>query len=536
MIIAKDCFNNMLNSPVRHVKARVELFEGSTLLDVFYYTDRLKSLSIERVAEEGKFFGFGVCQKLNVRLIDKERAINITTANYLELEFGTDYEYIYTFPKFKVSEVHRDEITNELSITAYDGLYEATAYTTADLAIYYPYTLEQYTLAIANKLGLPLLIADDVRDAFGLAFDLNTQVNTDGTETLRDMLNNIAEATQTIYFIDSQWYLTFKRLDRDGEAVFVIDKTKYFDLESGENRRLTALCSATELGDNLKAEMPITGTTQYIRDNPFYELRADVAQLLETALDAVGGLTINQFECEWRANFLLEIGDKIAIEAKDGSLVYSYLLDDVIEYDGTLSTITQWRYIDDSAETESNPTNLGDAIKKTFAKVDKVNKEITLLVSENNGIKDDLSELKLDTEGITASVQSLSSATDDAIAGVENHIQEVSSRVDMAITKENVAIEIEKELSNGVSMVKTKTGYTFDDEGLTVSKSGSEMTTQISEDGMKVFRDNTAMLTASNTGVEAINLQASTYLIIGKNSRFEDYEEIRTACFYIGGE
>ena len=60
------------------------------------------------------------------------------------------------------------------------------------------------------------------------------------------------------------------------------------------------------------------------------------------------------------------------------------------------------------------------------------------------------------------------------------------------------------------------------------------MTTQITEDGMTVFRDNTAILIANNVGVDAVNLHATTYLIIGNNSRFEDYGENRTGCFWIG--
>lgn len=48
---------------------------------------------------------------------------------------------------------------------------------------------------------------------------------------------------------------------------------------------------------------------------------------------------------------------------------------------------------------------------------------------------------------------------------------------------------------------------------------------------------NEKMLTANKDGVDAVNLRAKTYLIIGKDkgrSRFEDYETNRTGCFWIG--
>ena len=60
------------------------------------------------------------------------------------------------------------------------------------------------------------------------------------------------------------------------------------------------------------------------------------------------------------------------------------------------------------------------------------------------------------------------------------------------------------------------------------------MKTQITEDGMTVYKNDSAVLTANNVGVNAVNLHATTYLIIGTNSRFEDYGS-RTGCFWIGG-
>jgi hypothetical protein len=61
------------------------------------------------------------------------------------------------------------------------------------------------------------------------------------------------------------------------------------------------------------------------------------------------------------------------------------------------------------------------------------------------------------------------------------------------------------------------------------------MATTITEDGMVVYRDETAVLTANNEGVDAVNLHASTYLIVGGKSRFETYGDNRTGCFWIGG-
>lgn len=532
MINAESVFINCINSPVRSVKGRVELYDGSTLLQTFKANGALKSFTVERVGES-KFFGFGICQKLNVKLRDVNREINITTANTLEAVFGAGSDYMYAFPVFYVSECHRDENTNELSITAYDALGKATKYTFADLGIEPPYTIERVANACATKLGLPLNIAVD-DDVFNTEY--RQGANFDGAETIREVLNAIADATQTIYYVDNEWRLTFKRLDRDGEPVATIDKSKYFSLNSKTNRRVGAVCHATELGDNVIASADASGTTAYVRDNPFWEMRDDIADIVESALEKVKGLTINQFNCSWRGNYLIEIGDKIGFITKDNKLATSFLLDDTITYDGGMSQTTQWSYTNNEDETATNPTSLGDALKQTYAKVDKANKEITLVASDVSANSEKISSIEMNTESISLSVSKIEEQTNSALNDVNGEIANLSSKVEATMSANDVRIEIEKAVSAGSDKVITSTGFTFDEKGLTVSKSDSEMETTITEDGMRVYKDRNEVLTADNEGVKAEDLHATTYLIIGVNSRFEDYNNgARTGCFWIGG-
>lgn len=528
MINAEQCFLDMVNSPVRNIRARVELYNGSTLLDTFKYTDLLKELTIERVGEENKFFGFGICQKANVKVLDKDRLLDITTANTLDIAFGTGCDYLYPCPFFKVSEVHRSETTNELSITAYDALYQAIKHTVAELVLPQSYTIQGFLAACASLLGLPLNIMAD-----GFSIEYPEGANFEGNESIRDALNKVAEATQTIYYINNEQQLTFKRLDVNGAALYNITKDRYIELDSSTNRRLAQITHVTELGDNVSSSLAVAGTTQFVRDNPFWDMRPDVGTLVETALANVGGLTINQFDCNWRGNFLLEIGDKISLTNKDNDIVNSYILDDVISYNGVLSQRTKWKYTNSENETATNPASLGEALKQTFARVDKANKEIALYASEITANKDSIGSLIINTDNIAASVSKIETDTNTAIESINGDLNTLTSKVEASITADDVSLQIQTELSNGVEKITTATGYTFDSEGLTVSKSGSEMTTQITEDGMIVNKNGEAVLTANNVGVNATNLHATTYLIVGNNSRFEDYGS-RTGCFWIG--
>ena len=166
-----------------------------------------------------------------------------------------------------------------------------------------------------------------------------------------------------------------------------------------------------------------------------------------------------------------------------------------------------------------------------------VESEFTVIESETRTLKESVTSLQLGTDSINASVKSLQETVTNTTNGLAQDIQSVQNQVNLAMTSDDVKIEIQKEMSKGTNKVSTSTGFTFDDNGLKVSKSDSEMSTQITEDGMKVYRNNEVVLTANNQGVDAKNLHATTYLIIGNHSRMEDFSEDgvkRTAMFWIG--
>ena len=163
--------------------------------------------------------------------------------------------------------------------------------------------------------------------------------------------------------------------------------------------------------------------------------------------------------------------------------------------------------------------------------------EISTIRSETKTLNETVTSLQLGADSINASVKSLEETVTRTSDGLANDISIIQEQVNLAMTSEDVKIEIKNQLINGTNKVSTTTGYTFDEDGLNISKSDSEMKTQITEDGMKIYKNDDIMLTANNQGVDAKNLHATTYLIIGGNSRMEDFIENgskRTAVFWIG--
>lgn len=519
------------NSPLRQINGKVELLASSTEAENIEFTheDSLKSIKIDRAGEHGKFFGFGIFQKTTINLIDKDRVIQLNDRDTLAIHFSiNENDYINNFPYFYVNknETKRDEKTNELTVVAYDKLNAASAHTFGELNLQAPYTIRKVVEECQKLLNISsIAIAGSAEQAFGLEY--NKGANFEGTESLRKVLDAIAEATQTCYFLDND-KLCFRRLIITGDPVLTIDKVKYMELTCGDTVVLSDIASTTELGDNLTATTGENGVTQYVKDNPFWDLRDDRATLVENAVSTMGGAAITPFNCSWRGNFLLQPTDKIALITKDDATVITYLLDETITYNGGLSSKIQWEYVETDGG-HSNPTTLGEAITQTFAKVDKANKQINIVASKVEETEGILSEIQVNTEGINASV----------VKTINDDIAELKKQASLAISEKDVKITIENEMANGANKVVTSSGFTFDDKGLTVDKADSEMKTAITENGMKVYKNDEAVLVANNEGVNAKNLRATTYLIVGNRSRFEDYTTAKgdylTGCFWIGG-
>lgn len=220
------------------------------------------------------------------------------------------------------------------------------------------------------------------------------------------------------------------------------------------------------------------------------------------------------------------------------------------DFDGDISTedklaqvqnylyllVEQMRYTMQNLDT----TNLNQTALNVWEEA--ITKPLYLLL-EGEGER--LTQLSVTADGLTALVQSqqqqvqevkdAQSDTQETVEGLEESLAQVSSRVELALTSDQVEIAIEKKLAQGVDTVTTKTGFTFDDVGLTVSKTGSEMTTQVTEDGMTISRSGTQVLVVDNQGVEATNLHAKTFLILAGKARLEPYGADRMGCFWIGG-
>ena len=483
--------NTSIGSPVRQVSARVEHYQGSTLVQTWTNSDRLIEITIERVGDESRFFGYGICQKANIHLIDVNKEItNYSTQDKLDIRFSTrtptiaDYGFVKVLPNFQITKCHRDENTNELSITGYDALYYASNHRFAELGLVAPYT----TADIANAIA-KLLLGQNGRvvkntESIGWNIRFTKGANYNGDETLRDVLDDIAEATQSIYFIEGNGgdHLCFKTLKNETAPALTISKDDYISLRNRENRRLGGITHITELGDNVGTTGTQQGTIQYIRDNPLWNMSDNVNTYVDAAWNLIKELTINQFDMTWRGNFYLSLGDRFGMIGKDNNIFYSFLLNDVWEYDGAFRQKTSWAYTNTDTETESAPSTLGDLLKDTYAKVNKVDGVIELMAKETlkdkESYEERFSSLTLTADGISQEVSRIEEKVDSTTNTLNSKIDQTASSITSKITQ-----------------VETKHGQDISNLSSSITQTANTLTSEISKIDKKIDDTSTTLNT-----------------------------------------
>ena len=384
-------------SPRREISCYIEM----NLEDTYEIlrNKQIYNWKIERNAEDSKFFGTGVCQKMTLETIMTDFGSQVRTINPVSGVTG----FTFSTPLFYITEVIQDEVANKITYTAYDGLYFATLHKIKEANLPSTYTIKE--LAEKAVALIPELSGVDT-SSLNLPF---TSANLSGEETCREIFDDIAEATQTNYYVNSENILCFKRINT---IVSVnIPKTAYFEATTGAVYVLKTIMSVTELGDN--ASSTATGSpdvsgievTQYVRENCFYTQLKDtqLKNALQYAINNVGNSYLYEYSIKWRGITATEPFDIISFANKDGLYVEAVLFNDTISYNGGLIEQSSWSYKAQDETEESS--GIGERINNTFARVNKVDNTVKIHAGLINNLQEEYAELNVTVDGINTKVQ-----------------------------------------------------------------------------------------------------------------------------------
>lgn len=501
-------------------------------------SDNLQELTINSSCYvDGNIIGSIYIKKLTGKFIalpNDNELINSKIEAQIGVKFSdnsTEYENI---GKYIVDSIKSLKTANMSEITAYDYLINKIN--------------EKYISNIDYSGGNITIsnLYEDVCNQLGLTPKTLTFLNSDipisndpfiSNETNMVVLKTIAKISCSYVTIEND-NIDLEWISQSDEPDYIFEKNDYATLEGGEviygpinsvtikNSQIDDE-NATKTDDDSilqNGEHSIIISEDYILNTQ--ELRT---QAIKNIFNRLNGF--KYIDCKLITYYgkpFLKIGSKIRIMTDDGYFD-TYILKHNFVYDGTFaSTIESPALTEQNIKTKQN-VNLFEIVKNTEIKVDKQNQKIESVVSTQESQSAQLVSQSLTLEGISNSVEETKSKIEQETQDIEELKQRVETNQSSTEYQINV---INQTLENGVSKVVTETGYTFDDDGLNISKAGEEMENLITNTGMYVNRDDTNILTADNTGVNAINLHARQYLSVGTHSRWEDYQD-GTGCFVV---
>lgn len=194
------------------------------------------------------------------------------------------------------------------------------------------------------------------------------------------------------------------------------------------------------------------------------------------------------------------------------------------------------RYAELNSKIEVTEKNIKNEVSETYTTIATYNDTTDSLkndIDAANKKADSASATSTEANNLAQNVSnSLTNyATSSALTTVQNSVTSIQTSL-------NAQIDVTNEIvKNGVSQVKTSTGFTFDKDGLSIEKTGAQTSSNFNEDGLKIFDASSAtkniMLDVDHTGVNAENITVRTFFNVGSHSRIQDYENA-TGIYYLG--
>lgn len=403
---------------------------------------------------------------------------------------------------------------------------------------------------LVNEKGYATLleVAQDICNKAGVELGSTSFLNSekqiavyDNTVTAREYISYIAESADCFAFIGRDGKLYFKHI-YENETEIALDM--FGEYKWGEEFKISKVSyedgiRSFKFGDETRNNLWISQDNMYIVDE----------EQVENIYNEINGLVANSFEGKTVIDPAIDIGDKIIIDGKP--VIYQGEMTLEGRFVVQISSKIQ---IKQKEETTVKKESQKVVNRRVQSEINQIDGKITQLVEENAETSTKLSQHEQTIDSITNKVSSNTTeinnnyqdilqklgdkAQKDDVISLENKAETIQTNTDYAI---KISEDIQ---ANGVSKVKTETGYTFDNDGLTIEKTNAKTKSKLNEAGLEITdatgSSEESLLFAGydknigETVVKSKNMNVEKYLTVGRYSRIEDYEE-GTGVFWIGG-
>lgn len=291
-----------------------------------------------------------------------------------------------------------------------------------------------------------------------------------------------------------------------------------------------------EDGVQLFEQGDTTGNTLYINQENMYIVEQEQ---IDNIYNQINGLEVYSFEGDSIIDPALDVGDIIIIDEK--KIIYQGSSQYIGKFRANISSKIQCKSKEETTTKTPSQTVIN---RRVQSQIDQENLKIKQLVEKTTQIETDVANNSTD---INNNYQEIIQQLGDYAK--EADIISIKESVETIQDETSLAIEIAKKVqTDGVERIITTTGYTFDENGLTIEKTDGKTKTILDETGLDIkdvtsSSDESLLFagydeTSGETIVKSKNMTVEKYLVIGKYSRMEDFVKdgvASTGMFWLGG-
>ena len=476
------------------------LFDGGELTNKNFYQEGLEIK--ESLCSESPL-RFGRCEASSVKFKIANNVLSLL-GKQLDIRMILDkrFEDPFMIGKYKVNSDTPSADRNYRNIVAYDALYDIINSNVAEWynSLNFPITQKEFRDKFFEYFGIQqeetVLIQDEMY--------IEQTVNTTDLSG-KDVISSMCELNGVFGRINRQGVFRYVSLEGYDNATEMDSSgyisREYQDFETMQIGKVQIRQERNDIG-TIVGE----GENTYIVEDNFLVYGKSSGELENIAFklfEKISGVFYRPMKATIRGNLCLEVGDPIIIRSKNKE-IKTYVLERTIKGIQSLKDSVQSQ---GALEYSEKVNSTQRQINQLRGKTNSLEKTVEQTVSQISDVEKKMETTVTQTvEGLRIEIQNATQNFDDLQEEVKKNTEDIS-----------------------------KTTYQFGTEDFTVAKEGEEIETHISHKGMNVKKDGNDVLVADNEGVKAEDLHATTYLIVGRNSRFEDYGQDRTGCFWIGG-
>ena len=443
------------------------------------------------------------------------------------VKIGNNEPTWYSLGNFLITKAELNDVNDKVSFEAMDYTKKFNKeFTTTNVT--FPCTALELAQAVCEQCNVTLGTTDFTNSDF--VIDNNQYTEGDSCRKVMQDIGKLAYSWVRIGW-DNKCYIDYAVDNATPDEYNTIRNNKYYNL-SLQKEKFGPVNRVVIGMKDVEGENVVVEDTESIEKNGLWEIKIydnnltytpELRNQVKASANRLFGLTYTPIDMTTVGHPWLLGKEHIAVVDMNENTVLTYPFDRTMSYNGHIKTKIQSKMDSRTETTYPNNGSYENELRKTRIIVDKQNGTI--------------SEITSDMEKIDVTVNNNYQEIQNKFNGYTPVEKTVEIETSVVRLQEDTytKTQIDTKLTDGSVTKVMSTSGTFDSNGLTIEQTNAKTKGNFNARGLTVI-DNTSSVSEkllfagydeerNETVVDTANINVTHYLVIGENSRLEDYED-----------